>query len=67
MNRANQLMDQVILDLEKSMIDSNYSFTLYFKSLAMSQGLMQKLIESHDAQIAAAIDRNINRHHQNQS
>jgi hypothetical protein len=58
MNRANQIMDRMIEDLEKSAIgDGTHTFfSKFLDSLNVSTVLMKKLIEAHDAQILAAID-----------
>ena len=61
MSRANQLFNQIIDDLEKSMVDPDpMPFSKYFDSLTVSKALMQKLIASHDVQIAAASHRATN-------
>jgi hypothetical protein len=58
MSRANQLFNQIIDDLEKSILDQDpMPFSKYLDSLTKSRALMQKLIASHDVQIAAAIHR----------
>lgn len=58
MSRPNQLFNQIIDDLEKSMVDPDpMPFSKYLNSLTVSKALMQKLIASHDVQIAAAIHR----------
>ncbi len=59
MNLANQLMDRIVLDLDKSILDLNLNLlsTKYLDSLSTSKILMQGLIESNDAQIALAVER----------
>jgi hypothetical protein len=58
MSRANQLFNQIIDDLEKSIVDLDpIPFSKYFDSLSVPKALMQKLIEAHDIQIATAIHR----------
>jgi hypothetical protein len=59
MNLANQLMDRIVLDLDKSILDLNLNLltTKYLDSLSTTKVLMQRLIESNDAQIALAVER----------
>ena len=56
MNRTQQLFDQISRDLEISNLDPDL-FSIYIKSLAVTAGLMQKLIKTHDLQISDALVR----------
>lgn len=53
------LMDRIIIDLDKSILDLNLNnqSTKYLDSLSRSKVLMQRLIESNDTQIALAVER----------
>ena len=62
MSRVNQLFNQIIHDLEQSMLDQEpMPFSKYLDSANGSKVLIQKLIESHDVQIAAAVVRDASR------
>jgi uncharacterized protein YqgV (UPF0045/DUF77 family) len=58
MSQASQIFNQIIDNLEKSIVNSKpIPFSTYFESLTVPKALMQKLIAAHDLQITAAIDR----------